>query len=91
LIQAALLFAARLAATLVLLVLGLGLFALVAALYTAVGPAVAVVAGAVAVLILLAPFLIAAGVLGTFGSSYWTLAYLQLTVEGAAPRSQRGA
>jgi hypothetical protein len=91
LIQAALLFAAWLVATLVLLVLGLGLFALVAALYTAELTAAAIIAGVLAVLIFLAPSLIAAGVLGTFGSSYWTLAYLQLTDEGATTRSGQGA
>jgi hypothetical protein len=91
LIQAALLFAAWLGVTLVLLVLGLGLFALVAALYTAGMTAAAIVAGVVAVLLFLAPSLVAVGILGTFSSSYWTLAYLQLTAEGATPRPSQGA
>ncbi|WP_047866073.1 hypothetical protein [Rubrobacter aplysinae] len=38
----------------------------------------AVVTGAVAGFLLLALFIVASGALGTFGSAYWTLAYLRL-------------
>jgi hypothetical protein len=53
----------------------------------------AIVAGVVAALILLPILLVAAGALGTFGHSYWTLAYLRLVapVEGATPQPEQGA
>jgi hypothetical protein len=47
----------------------------------------AIVAGIVAALILLPILIVAAGAIGTFGHSYWTLAYLRLVAptEGATP------
>ena len=52
----------------------------------------AIVAGVVAALILLPILLVAAGALGTFGHSYWTLAYLRLVApaEGATPQPEQG-
>lgn len=88
LIQVVLLFAAGVMVGLVLLVLGLVLFALVAALYSTGLTTVALVVGVVALVIFLIPALIAGGILGTFGSSYWTLAYLLLSTGGATPRSE---
>jgi hypothetical protein len=90
LIQVVLLFAAGVIVGLVLLVLGLVLFALVAALYATGLTTAAIMAGVVAVIIFLIPALIAGGILGTFGSSYWTLAYLQLTTGEVASRSDQG-
>jgi hypothetical protein len=51
----------------------------------------AVVAGIVAALILLPILIVAAGAFGTFGHSFWTLAYLRLLTlaEGATPQSGR--
>jgi len=52
----------------------------------------AIVAGIVAALILLPILLVAAGAFGTFGHSYWTLAYLRLVAlsEGATPQPGQG-
>lgn len=46
----------------------------------------AIVTGAIAGVILLALFVVASGALGTFGSAYWTLAYLRL--ETPEPRTE---
>jgi hypothetical protein len=53
----------------------------------------AIVAGILAALILLPILLVAAGTFGTFGHSYWTLAYLRLVAptEGATPQSGQEA
>lgn len=92
LIQAALLFGAGLVVALVLFILGLVLFVSVAALYAVGFTSGAIVAGVVAGLIFLVPFLIVGGALGTFCSSYWTLAYLRLAdpAGGDAPRPEQG-
>jgi hypothetical protein len=58
------------------LILGLVIFVPVLALLTADLTVVAVVVGVVGALILLVPFVV---IIGAFGSSYWTLAYLRLT------------
>lgn len=46
----------------------------------------AIVAGIVAGVILLPILIVVSAALGTFNHSYWTLAYLRLTGEGAEPR-----
>jgi hypothetical protein len=54
----------------------------------------AIVAGIVAALILLPILIVVAGAFGTFGHSYWTLAYLRLAAplaEGATPQPEQGA
>lgn len=68
---------------LVALVLALPAIILAVAGYTTA----AIVAGIVAALILLPILIVAAGAFGTFGHSYWTLAYLRLVAptEGATP------
>lgn len=77
------LLALFIAAALVGLVLGLpAIGLLIAGLQTA-----AIVAGGVALLILLPLMLAAAGAVGTFGHAYWTLAYLRLTARAPAPPS----
>lgn len=52
----------------------------------------AIVAGIVAALILLPILIVAVGAFGTFGHSFWTLAYLRLIAlaEGATPQSGQG-
>jgi hypothetical protein len=64
------------AALLVGLVLFIPTIGLVLAEYTTA----AIVAGVIAGLILLPILLVASGAAGTFGHSYWTLAYLRLTI-----------
>jgi hypothetical protein len=73
---------------LALILIGPGVGLLVAN-YTALGIPVLIVGG----LIFLAPLIVALGVFGTFGHSYWTLAYLRLVApaEGATPQPEPGA
>jgi len=93
LIQLAILIGAGIALLIALLLvaffLGLPAIILAVAGYTTA----AVVAGVVAALILLPILLVASGALGTFGHSYWTLAYLRLVApaEGATPQPEQGA
>ena len=61
------------------LLVGLVLFIPTIALGLAEYTAAAIVAGVIAGLILLPLLLVASGAAGTFGHSYWTLAYLRLT------------
>lgn len=79
-----LLFAARVVLLMVMLIFGLAVFVPVAALLYASFIVVAVVVGVVGVLVFLIPFLVISGFIGTFGSSYWTLAYLHLTAQPEA-------
>ena len=62
----------------VFLILGLVLFGPVVALFVAKRTTVAVVVGVVAALLFLVPSLVISGAVGTFKSTYWTLAYLRL-------------
>ncbi|MDQ3922276.1 MAG: hypothetical protein M3248_08050 [Actinomycetota bacterium] len=82
-----LLFAARVLLLIVTIILGLVVFVPVVALLSAGFTAVAIVVGVVGALVFLIPFVVISGAIGTFGSSYWTLAYLQLTTtpEGPTP------
>lgn len=79
LIQLGLMLGAGIAMIVVLIILGLVLvgpaFLLGNAAYTTAAIAVGVVGGVV----LLAVFFVLSAILGTFNSSYWTLAYLRLT------------
>jgi hypothetical protein len=80
-ISIALLFGAKAMLLIVTIVLGLAAFVPVAALLSAGFTAAAVVVGVVGALVFLVPFLAISGAIGTFGSSYWTLAYLQLRTQ----------
>ncbi len=79
LIQLGLMIGAGIALLVIMIILGLLLggpaFLLFRADYVAAAVAVGIVGGA----ILLAAFCILSAILGTFNSSYWTLAYLRLT------------
>jgi hypothetical protein len=67
------------------LILGLILAAPAAILFLAGLTTAAVVAGVAAAVVLLVPYVVATGAVGTFNQAYWTLAYLQLTAaEGDA-------
>ena len=93
LIQLAILIGAGIALLIALLLVGFFL-ALPAILLYFAGYTIAVgVAGAVAFVIWLAPAVVATGAFGTFGHSYWTLAYLRLVApaEGATPQPEQGA
>ncbi len=84
LIQAGIGIAAALALFLTALVVGLVLFIPAIALGLSGYSTAAIVAGVVAGLLLLVPFLAAIGALGTFNHAFWTLAYLRLTAPPAA-------
>jgi hypothetical protein len=85
-----LLFAARAVLLIVTIILGLTVFVPVATLLSGGFTSVAVVVGVVGALVFLVPFVVISGAIGTFGSSYWTLAYLQLTTPLAEPIPQPG-
>jgi hypothetical protein len=78
LIQVALSIGTGIVLLIVLLVLGFILFLPTIILAVAGYTTAAIVAGIVAVLILLPLLIVASGALGTFNHSYWTLAYLRL-------------
>lgn len=87
LIQVGLMLAAGIALLVLALLIGLLLFVPVAALVAAEDPASAlvIVAGVVAGLLLLAIFLVGSGAIGTFNSSYWTLAYEEIVSQSPDP------
>jgi hypothetical protein len=72
---------------LVLLIVGLVLAIPAIALAVAGFSKVAIVAGVIALVILIPLLLVATGAIGTFSHAYWTLAYLRLT----APPTQQPA
>jgi len=74
-----LMFAVWIVLLIVGFILGLVVFLPVLALLAADLTAVAIAMGVVGALVLLVPFVVITGAIGAFGSSYWTLAYLQLT------------
>lgn len=88
LIQAVLMLAAGIALLIALIVLGLVLFVPAIILAIVEYTTAAIFAGVLAALILAPVLLVAAGILGTFNHSYWTLAYLRLSapVGGATPQ-----
>ncbi len=87
LIRLALMFALNIALLLVAAIVGIILFLPTIALAFAELTTAAIIAGVIAGIILLALFLIASGALGTFGSAYWTLAYLRLQEPEATPEA----
>ena len=72
----------------VVLLVGLILFIPTIALAVAEYTTAAVVAGVVAGVILLPILLVLSGAAGTFGHTYWTLAYLRLTAPAETPSPQ---
>lgn len=78
LIRLALMLGLNIALLLAAAIVGVILFLPTIALVFAELTTAAIIAGVIAGIILLALFLIASGALGTFGSAYWTLAYLRL-------------
>lgn len=87
LIRLALMFALGIALLLAVAIVGLILFLPTIALAFAELTTAAVIAGVIAGIILLALFFVASGALGTFGSAYWTLAYLRLGEPEAEPEA----
>jgi hypothetical protein len=79
LIQLGLSIAIAIAFILVLLILGLVLAIPAIALAIAGYTMAAIIAGVIALLILIPILLVATGAIGTFSHAYWTLAYLRLT------------
>jgi hypothetical protein len=71
---------------LAILIVGLILFIPTIALAIAEYSTAAIIAGVIAGLILLPILLVAAGAIGTFSHSYWTLAYLRLTAPSTTVR-----
>lgn len=86
LIQLGLMLGAGILMIVVLIIFGLVLVGPAFLLANADYTAAAVAVGAVGGVVLLAIFLVLSSVLGTFNSSYWTLAYLRLT-NPAAPET----
>jgi hypothetical protein len=85
LIHLGLMIGIGIAMIIVLLIIGLILFAPTIVLAISEYATAAVVSGIIAGLILLPIFLVASGAAGTFGHAYWTLAYLRLTARPAPP------
>jgi membrane-anchored glycerophosphoryl diester phosphodiesterase (GDPDase) len=83
LIQVVIAIGAGIALVIAALIAGFVLFVPVIILAVAGSSTGALVAGVVAGLILVACFIVVTAFLGTFNHSYWTLAYLRLTAEGA--------
>jgi hypothetical protein len=86
LIQLGIMLGAGIALILAALIVGLVLFLPTIILAVVGYTTAAIVAGVVAGLILLPLFIVAIAILGTFNHSYWTLAYLRLTIEGGTVR-----
>ena len=88
LIRVALMIGLNIALLLAAAIVGLILFLPTIALVFAELATAAIITGVIAGVILLALFLVASGALGTFGSAYWTLAYLRL--QEPAARTETG-
>jgi hypothetical protein len=86
LIQIVVAFGLGLALLIAAIVVGIVLFLPTIILAFAEVTTAAIVTGAVAGILLLALFVVGSGALGTFGSAYWTLAYLRLE----APENRTG-
>ena len=90
LIRLALTIGLNIALLLAALIVGVILFLPTIALVFAELTTAAIITGVIAGLILLALFLVASGALGTFGSAYWTLAYLRLQGPETEPEPETG-
>jgi hypothetical protein len=87
LIQLGIMLGAGIALIIAALIVGLLLFLPTIILAVAGSSTAAIVAGVVAGLILLPLLIVAVAILGTFNHSYWTLAYLRLTIEEGTARA----
>lgn len=90
LIRLALVIGLNIALLLAALIVGVILFLPTIALAFAELTTAAIIAGVIAGILLLALFFVASGALGTFGSAYWTLAYLRLQGPEAEAEPEAG-